>query len=118
MPENPRSKMPSRPGEFHPEPLTNSAREPLDRSGSCHRMKAASVRHCSGSLALASLDRACWNLVDVSATFTTIALAIAACGGLRSAPDCQTRRALLHLSYSCAPPVLMAVFVTHDPQRI
>src|SRR5208282_5939247 len=33
-------------------------------------------------------------------------LAAAACGGLRSAPDCRTRRALLHLSYSYAPPVL------------
>jgi hypothetical protein len=27
----------------------------------------------------------------------------AACGGLRSTPDCRPRRALLHLSYSCAP---------------
>jgi hypothetical protein len=32
-------------------------------------------------------------------------LTTAACGGLRSAPDCRPRRALLHLSYSCAPPV-------------
>ena len=30
-------------------------------------------RFCSGSLALASLDRACWNLASVSAMFTTIA---------------------------------------------
>jgi NAD(P)-dependent dehydrogenase (short-subunit alcohol dehydrogenase family) len=28
----------------------------------------------------------------------------AACGGLRSAPDCRTRRAVLHLSYSYAAP--------------
>src|SRR5215472_6955024 len=33
--------MPSRPGEFHPEPLTDSVREPLDSYGSCHHMKAA-----------------------------------------------------------------------------
>src|ERR1019366_4455031 len=33
-------KSPSRPGEFHPEPLTDSGREPLDSSGSCHRTKA------------------------------------------------------------------------------
>jgi 5-methyltetrahydropteroyltriglutamate--homocysteine methyltransferase len=33
--------MPSRPGEFQPEPLTDSVREPLDSYGSCHRMKAA-----------------------------------------------------------------------------
>jgi len=44
-------------------------------------------------------------------------LTAAACGGLRSAPDCRTRRALLHLSYSCAPPILMAALVTHDPFR-
>ena len=31
-------------------------------------------------------------------------LTIAACSGLRPAPDCRPRRALLHLSYSCAPP--------------
>jgi len=43
-------------------------------------------------------------------------LTAAACGGLRSAPDCRTRRALLHLSYSCASPVLMAMLVTHDPE--
>jgi integrase len=29
-------------------------------------------------------------------------LTAAACSGLGSAPDCRTRRALLHLSYSCA----------------
>src|ERR1700681_439021 len=44
-------------------------------------------------------------------------LIAAACGGLRSAPDCRTRRVLLHLSYSCAPPKLMAVLVSHDPKR-
>src|ERR1700681_4489421 len=44
-------------------------------------------------------------------------LTAAACGGLRSAPDCRTQRALLHLSYSCAPPVLMAALVSHDPMR-
>jgi hypothetical protein len=37
-------KMPSRPREFHPEPLTDSGREPLDSSGSCHRTKAATFR--------------------------------------------------------------------------
>ena len=38
------SQLPSRPGEFHPEPLTDSGREPLDSSGSCHRTKAAAFR--------------------------------------------------------------------------
>jgi hypothetical protein len=32
-------------------------------------------------------------------------LATAACGGLRSAHDCQPRRALLHHSHSWAPPI-------------
>ena len=36
--------LPSRPGEFHPEALTDSGREPLDSSGSCHRMKATAFR--------------------------------------------------------------------------
>src|ERR1019366_4819513 len=44
-------------------------------------------------------------------------LTTAACGGLRSTPDCRPRRALLHLSYSCIPPCGPAIFVTQDPQR-
>jgi NAD(P)-dependent dehydrogenase (short-subunit alcohol dehydrogenase family) len=34
---------------------------------------------------------------------------------LDAAPDHRTRRALLHLSYSCAPQVTLAALVTHDP---
>src|ERR1700716_4122241 len=37
--------------------------------------------------------------------------------GLGSAPDCRTRRALLHLSYSCASPSGPATLVTHDPEQ-
>jgi DNA-binding NarL/FixJ family response regulator len=44
-------------------------------------------------------------------------LAAAACGGLGSAPDRRTRRALLHLSNSCASPCGPAMLVTHDPLR-
>src|SRR5712671_1875207 len=44
-------------------------------------------------------------------------LTTAACGGLRSAPDCRTRRVLLHLSYSCASPFGPALLVTQDPER-
>src|SRR5471032_768792 len=44
-------------------------------------------------------------------------LTTAACGGLRSTPDCRSRRALLHLSYSCIPPCGPAIFVTQDPER-
>ena len=40
-----------------------------------------------------------------------------ACGGLGSAPDRRTRRALLHLSYSCAPPCGPAILVTHYQNR-
>jgi hypothetical protein len=36
--------MPSRPREFHPEPLTDSGRDTLASSGSCHRTKAAAFR--------------------------------------------------------------------------
>jgi hypothetical protein len=44
-------------------------------------------------------------------------LTTAACGGLRSTPDCRPRRALLHLPYSCAPPCGPAILVTQDPSR-
>src|SRR5215467_11491914 len=69
--------------------------------------------------ACARLAQPClpWSCPAVSATFTTIALTTAACGGLRSAPDCRTRRALLHLSYSCALPCGRAMLVTQDPER-
>src|SRR5205807_5365397 len=82
-----------------------------------HRLN--SFRHViSGSLAFASLDRACRNLVPAFPQRSPPRhLAAAACGGLRSAPDCRTRRALLHLSYSYAPPVLMAALVSHGQLR-
>src|SRR6266481_5578252 len=38
------SLLPSRPREFHPEPLTDSGRDTLASSGSCHRTKAAAFR--------------------------------------------------------------------------
>src|ERR1700741_3084740 len=40
-------------------------------------------------------------------------LTTAARGGLRPAPDCRSRRALLHLSYSSAPSYSDSAFVTH-----
>jgi hypothetical protein len=43
-------------------------------------------------------------------------LTTAACGGLRSTPDCRPRRALLHLSYSYAPPCGPALLVTQCQQ--
>src|SRR5262245_49036366 len=33
-----------------------------------------------------------------------------------AAPGRRTRRGLLHLSYSCAPPILATALVTHDPE--
>src|SRR5205807_3737066 len=82
-----------------------------------HRLNR--FRHfCGGSLALASLNRACRNPVPAFPQRSPPRLlTAAACGGLRSAPDCRTRRALLHLSYSCAPPILTSALVTHDPER-
>jgi hypothetical protein len=41
----------------------------------------------------------------------------AACGGLRSTPDCRPRRALLHLSYSYAAPCGPALLVTQCHKR-
>jgi hypothetical protein len=64
--------LPSRPGEFHPEPLTES--QP------CQNLVPAFPERSPPSL-----------------------LSTAACGGLRSTPDCRPRRVLLHLSYSSAP---------------
>ena len=82
-----------------------------------HRLN--SFRHViSGSLAFASLDRACRNLVPAFPQRSPPRhLAAAACGGLRSAPDCRTRRALLHLSYSYASPCGPALLVTQDPEQ-
>ncbi len=72
----------------------------------------------SSSLALASLNHTCRNLVPTfpqrspSSLLTT-----AACGGLRSTPDCRPRRALLHLSYSYVPPCGPALLVTQCHNR-
>src|SRR6266536_2656673 len=68
-----------------------------------------------GSLALASLNRACRNLVPAFPQRSLPSLlTTAACGGLRSAPDCRPRRAFLHLSYSYASPFGPAILVTQD----
>src|SRR5262245_16707161 len=82
-----------------------------------HRLNR--FRHfCGGSLALASLDRACRNLVPAFPQRSLPRLlTAAACGGLRSTPDCRPRRALLHLSYSYAAPCGPALLVTQDPIR-
>src|SRR5881296_2920194 len=59
-----------------------------------------------GSLALASLNLACRDHVPAFPQRSPPSLlTTAACGGLRSTPDSRPRRALLHLSYSCAPRV-------------
>src|ERR1700736_3077349 len=72
----------------------------------------------SGSPALASLNHACRNLVSTFPQRSPPSLlTTAACGGLRPAPDCRPRRALLHLSYSSAPFYADGAFVTHAPNR-
>src|SRR6266478_2436331 len=73
---------------------------------------------CCGSLALASLNLTYRNLVPTFPQRSPpLLLTTAACGGLRSTPDCRPRRAILHLSYSCASPFGPAILVTHDPKR-
>src|ERR1700730_10216912 len=95
-------------------------------SGHATSPSGASVRHeCRvgpgnfitrfrhGSLALASLNLACRNLVPTFPQRSPPSLlTTAACGGLRSTPDCRPRRAFLHLSYSYAPPCGPALLVT------
>ena len=80
--------------------VPRSVRLRLRRQG-----RASQVRRvCSGSLALASLNLACRDHVPAFPQCSPPPLlTTAACGGLRSAPDCRPRRALLHLLYSCAP---------------
>src|ERR1700756_2528050 len=71
-----------------------------------------------GSLALASLNLACRDHVPTFPQRSPPSLlTTAACGGLRSTPDCRPRRTFLHLSYSCASPFGPAILVTQDPTR-
>jgi hypothetical protein len=71
-----------------------------------------------GSLALASLNLACQDHVPTFPRRSPPSLlTTAACGGLRSTPDCRPRRTFLHLSYSCTPPCGPAMLVTQDPER-
>jgi hypothetical protein len=68
-----------------------------------------------GSLALASPDHTCRNLVPAFLQRSPRSLlTTAACSGLRPAPDCRPRGAYPHLSYSTTPPYSVDVFVTHD----
>src|ERR1700694_3483057 len=69
-----------------------------------------------GSLALASLNHTCRNLVPTFPQRSPPSLlTTAACGGLRSTPDWRTRRTYLHLSCSYAAPYRPALLVTQDP---
>src|SRR6202008_3824183 len=72
------------------------------------RHRLIRFRHfIDGSLALASLNLACRDHVPTFPQRSPPSLlTTAARGGLRPAPDCRPRRALLHLSYSSAPIVL------------
>src|SRR5712692_5046271 len=83
------------------------------------RHRLIRFRHfIDGSLALASLNLACRDHVPTFPQRSPPSLlTTAARGGLRPAPDCRPRRALLHLSYSSAPLYADDAFVTHDPLR-
>jgi hypothetical protein len=113
-------------------PVLGSSTQKLDPKSAAESMGAVSsirvynstwqlirFRHfCSGSLALASLNLACRNLVPTFPQRSPLLLlTTAACGGLRSTPDCRPRRTFLHLSYSCASPFGPAILVTQDPKR-
>ena len=81
------------------------------------RHRLIRFRHfINGSLALASLNLACRDHVPAFPQRSQPSLlTTAARGGLRPAPDCRPRRALLHLSYSSAPFYADGAFVTHAP---
>src|SRR5690348_1767377 len=83
------------------------------------RHRLIRFRHfIDGSLALASLNLACRDQVPTFPQRSPPSLlTTAARGGLRPAPDCRPRRALLHLSYSSAPSYPVSAFVTHNPFR-
>jgi hypothetical protein len=83
------------------------------------RHRLIRFRHfINGSLALASLNLACQDHVPAFPQRSQPSLlTTAARGGLRPAPDCRPRRALLHLSYSSAPLHAHGAFVTHAPVR-
>src|SRR4029453_17781124 len=93
--------------------------DPGGRVSPRFRHRLIRFRHfIDGSLALASLNLACRNPVPAFPQRSPpLLLTTAACGGLRSTPDCRLRRALLHLSYRCASPFGPAILVTHDPQE-
>src|SRR6201987_2753568 len=82
------------------------------------RHRLIRFRHfINGSLALASLNLACRDQVPAFPQRSQPSLlTTAARGGLRPAPDCRPRRALLHLSYSSAPVYPDGAFVTHTPR--
>src|SRR5690242_13576263 len=83
------------------------------------RHRLIRFRHfIGGSLALASLNLACRDQVPTFPQRSPPSLlTTAACGGLRPAPDCRPRRALLHLSYSSALSYSDRAFVTHAPKQ-
>jgi hypothetical protein len=103
------------PPSAKPESAPRPRSKPLLGNAPSDRLIA--FRHfCSGSLALASLNRACRNLVPTFPQRSPPSLlTTAACGGLRSASDCRPRRTYLHLSYSYASPCGPALLVTQDP---
>jgi hypothetical protein len=95
-----------------------SRADPGGRGTPRFRHRSIGFRHfIGGSLALASLNLACRDQVPTFPQRSLPSLlTTAACGGLRPAPDCRPRRALLHLSYSSVPSYSDGAFVTHAPK--
>src|ERR1700704_4235673 len=96
-----------------------SRADPGGRDTPRFRHRLIRFRHfIDGSLALASLNLACRDQVPAFPQRSPPSLlSTAARGGLRPAPDCRPRRALLHLSYSSASLHADGAFVPHDPNR-
>jgi hypothetical protein len=96
-----------------------SRADPGGRGTPRFRHRLIGFRHfIGGSLTLASLNLACRDQVQTFPQRSPPSLlTTAACSGLRPAPDCRPRRALLHLSYSSPPSYSDSAFVTHPPKR-
>jgi hypothetical protein len=95
----------------HPPSLSRKMGQPPVLTSS-NRFSTLQKRFACARLSQFCLPDSCSGF---SATFTTVTFDHSSLRCLRSATDCRSRRALLHLSYSCIPPCGPAILVTQDP---
>ena len=88
--------LPSRPGEFHPQSLTDSGRETLASSGSCHRAKTAAFRREKRALPVAS-----WPAPNVGDLLPLLHGHYPASWLLRSSPPLSAASVLLASQVRC-----------------